>query len=183
MKRGPKSLLTPKLQKKICDLLANCNTILTACHACGIGEKTYFRWCELHPTFLTATREARARAKIKLVNILSKAALKNPVHAAWILERSWPSEYSRVSVERVEEVGEKADAKKFDVNILYSCGNRTFAELTDFPNLENNSPEVAAEKQRRLTGESDTPAEAQAPISLSEDDSAPAVVRAYSNRR
>jgi hypothetical protein len=35
---------------------------------------------------------------------------------------------------------------------LYSCGNKTFSELTNFPNLETDSPEVGREKQRRLLG-------------------------------
>ena len=30
MKRGPKSLLTPKLQKRLCDILGDANTIQTA---------------------------------------------------------------------------------------------------------------------------------------------------------
>jgi hypothetical protein len=58
-----------------------------------------------------------------------------------------------------------ADDKKFGVNILYSCGNKTFSELTDFPNLEADSPEVAREKQRRLLGET---AKAPAPKTISD---------------
>ena len=154
MKRGPKSLRTPKLQKRICEILADANTIQTACDACGIGEKTYFRWCQKHPTFLTATREARARAKIKLVDIVRNAARINAKHAEWLLERSWPNEYARV--ERVEQVNE-ADDKKLALNILYSTGNHTLAQLLDFPNAETDTLEVAQQKQARLMGEAPAP--------------------------
>jgi hypothetical protein len=53
----------------------------------------------------TATREARARAKIHLVDIIRNAAKTNANHAQWLLERSWPNEYART--ERIEQVGEK----------------------------------------------------------------------------
>jgi hypothetical protein len=154
-KRGPKSLLTKKLQAAICEILSNANTISTACAACGIGEKTYFRWCEKHPTFLTATREARARAKIQLVDIIRNAAKTNAFHAHWLLERSWPNEYART--ERVEQIGEKADEKALSCNIFYDLGGHTLAELTDFP-VEGDSPEVTEQKQARLTALGSTPA-------------------------
>src|SRR5207244_7835358 len=110
-----------------------------------------FTLCEKKPSFLAATREARARAKIQLVDILSNAAKTNPNHAQWLLERSWPDEYSRVSVERVEQVGEKADDKR-GLTILYQTGNQPLAELLNFPVHSSmyDSPEVAREKQRRL---------------------------------
>jgi hypothetical protein len=146
-KRGPKSRRTPALQRALCRLLADAQTIKTAAAACGIGEKTFFRWCEKHPTFATATREARARAKIKLVNIVRNAANKNPVHACWLLERSWPGEYSRVSVERIEQVETKADS---GIKILLQTGDKTLRELIDFPNLETDSEEEQARKQAAL---------------------------------
>jgi hypothetical protein len=36
---------------------------------------------------------------------------------------------------------------------MYSLGNHTLAELTDFPNAETDSPKVVNEKQRRLLGQ------------------------------
>jgi hypothetical protein len=150
-RRGRKSLFTLKLKKRICDLLANANTIKTACDACGIGERTYFNFAQKYPAFLAATREARARAKIYLVGIVRKAAKTNAKHAEWILERSWPSEYARV--ERIEQVDEKADENKMVVNIFYDTGNQSLAQLLDFPNAETDSPKVGREKQRRLLGQ------------------------------
>ena len=111
-KRGPKNLLEvdPTLQKRICDILADANTIRTACDACGISERVYFDWCQKFPAFYAATRKARAQAKIKLVGILSNAAKTNPNHAQWLLERSWPDEYART--ERIEQVNEPAGNRK-----------------------------------------------------------------------
>jgi len=36
--------------------------------------------------------------------------------------------------------------------IYYQTGNKTLAQLLDFPNAETDTPEVANEKQRRLLG-------------------------------
>jgi hypothetical protein len=94
-KRGRKSLLSPQLQQKICALLAAGNTIKTVVDAVGISERVYFDWCERNPHFLQATTRARAKAKIKLVAIITDAAEKDPKHAEWLLERSWPDEYGR----------------------------------------------------------------------------------------
>jgi hypothetical protein len=72
----------------------------------------------------------------------------------WLLERSWPQEYSRVSVDRVEQIGEKAD-QKVGVQIYYSCGKSTLAQLLDFPVLGTDAPKVGREKQRRLLGQTE----------------------------
>ena len=150
MKRGPKSLLTKKLQAAICEILANGNTIETACAACGLAERTYFNWCQKNAAFYAATRKARAKAKIKLVAIIQNAAKTNANHAQWLLERSWPNEYARV--ERVEQIGE-ADDKKLNLSIYYDTGGIGMEKLTDFPNAETDSPAEAAAKQKRLLGE------------------------------
>src|SRR5438067_12944053 len=72
--RPPKGLLTPQLQKRICDLLADANTIKTACDACAIGERTFYDWVERYPAFAAAISRARSRAKTKLVAVIRKAA-------------------------------------------------------------------------------------------------------------
>jgi hypothetical protein len=64
---------------------------------------------------------ARARAKIKLVDIIRNAARTNANHAQWLLERSWPNQYART--ERVEQTGEKPEDKNFGCRIFYDTGN------------------------------------------------------------
>jgi hypothetical protein len=97
----------------------------------GIGERTYHDWVQNNPAFAAATREARARAKIKLVAIISKAAKTDARHAEWLLERSWPAEYSRVTVERVEQIGD--EPKTVGVNIFYDTGGEGIEKLLAFP--------------------------------------------------
>ena len=92
-KRGRKSLLTAPLQKQICDLLAQGHTIVTVCDAVGLGERTYFEWCERHPHFAQATTRAIGRSKIVLVE---KIRASDDWRAqAFLLERRWPDEYGR----------------------------------------------------------------------------------------
>ncbi len=95
--RGRKSLLTPKLEEKICALLEQGNTIKTVAGATGISERVFYEWCERHPHFLQATTRARAKAKIKLVKIITDAAAVDARHAEWLLERSHPQEYGRAT--------------------------------------------------------------------------------------
>ena len=94
--------------------------------------------------------------------IVRNAAKTNAKHAEWLLERSWPNEYARV--ERVEQIGEKADDKSVGVQIYYQTSNKTLAQLLDFPNLETDSPKVARQKQARLMGQP-SPAPSQEKIS------------------
>ena len=179
-RRGPKSLLTPQLQKRICDLLAAANTIKTACDACGIGERTFYDWMERYPAFAAAVHRARAKAKMKLVRVIIDQAPDDWGAAAWALERSYPKEYARVTVERVEPFEEKKESKP--LTILYQTGNHTIAELLDFPNVETDSPEAGREKQRRLLGQTaKTPAQPE-PEKIS-DAPAPSVVnKAFTGR-
>jgi hypothetical protein len=82
--------------------------------------------------------------------------------AAWILERSWPDEYARVSVERVEPLEENNESKP-GLMILYNMGGKSMQELLDFP-TDQDPPEAAAEKQRRLLGQTE---KASAPETIS----------------
>ena len=154
-RKGPKGLFTPQLQKRICDFVADGNTFKTACDAFGIGERTLYDWIERYPAFAAAVYRARAKAKAKLVRVITNAAPKDWRAAAWILERSWPNEYARVTVERVEE--EKDESKP--LTILYQTGNQSLTELLSFPihssitKQEADTPQTGAEKQRRLLGQ------------------------------
>jgi len=113
----------------------------------GIGERTFYDWMERYPAFAAAVHRARAKAKMKLVRVIIDQAPDDWRAAAWALERSYPKEYARVTVERVEPFEEKKESKP--LTILYQTPSGGLAQLLDFPDADD-PPEVAAEKQRRL---------------------------------
>ena len=119
----------------------------------------------------------RAKAKAKLVRVITNQAPHDWRAAAWILERSWPDEYART--ERVEQIGEKADDKSVGVQIYYQTGNKTLAQLLDFPNLETDSPKVARQKQARLMGQ---PSPAPLPEKISDAPPPKVVPKAFTGR-
>jgi hypothetical protein len=128
-KRGRETLLTPALQKRLCKFLADANTISTSAAACGISERTFFRFRE-EPAFLAAVSRARAKAKAKLVKVITDQAPRDWRAAAFLLARSWPKEYGQ----RVEITEETAEApRQKGCTIYYDVGNGTLAELLDFP--------------------------------------------------
>jgi len=92
-KRGPKSILTPQLQKHICESLEKCNTIKTAAAYCNVSERSVFSWISTNPSFAAAV--SRAKAKAKLVKVIVDASPKDFRAACWLLERSYPGEYAR----------------------------------------------------------------------------------------
>jgi hypothetical protein len=130
-KRGRETLCTKARTKRLSALLRDGNTIVTVCHAEGIGERTYFDWCERYPAFAAAMRKARAAARIRLVSIIRKAAIRNPFHAQWLLERVFSSEFARTETRIIEQKAE--EPKTVGRRIFYDLGNGTLAELLDFP--------------------------------------------------
>jgi hypothetical protein len=111
-----------------------------------------------NPSFTAAVYRAPAKAKAKLIRVITNAAPRDWRRAAFLLSRSWPDEYART--ERIEQT-DKTDEKSLPLTILYQNGDKTLAELLDFPNAETDSSEAGREKQRRLLGQ--TTAEAPVP--------------------
>jgi hypothetical protein len=95
-KLGRKTLLTAHLQKKLCALLENANTVKTACGACGISERVFYEWAAEKPHFAQATNRARSLAKIRLIGIIMAAAPKDWRAAMELLSRLAPAEFGRV---------------------------------------------------------------------------------------
>jgi hypothetical protein len=148
MKRGPKSKLTPQLQKQICESLEKCNTIKTAMQSAGVSERVFYDWMKNNPSFAAAVYRARAGAKMKLVRVIIDQAPKDWRAAAFLLERSWPDEYARA--ERVEQVDEKKDV---GLTILYDTGGQTMEQLCNFPihpsmTTDDDPAKQAAEEAR-----------------------------------
>jgi hypothetical protein len=104
-KHGRRSLLTPALQKRICQLLAKGNTIVATCDHVGIAEATFHQWCEARPEFLESTSRARGKARIRHVQTLTKAAREDWRAAAWMLSHIWPQEYSEQNRTEVALLG------------------------------------------------------------------------------
>jgi transposase len=180
MKRGPKSKLTPQLQKHICESLEKCNTIKTSMQNAGLSDRVFFDWVKNNPSFSAAVYRARAKAKMKLVRVIIDQAPNDWRAAAFLLERSWPQEYART--ERIEQVNEQADDKKLNLSIYYDTGGVGMEKLTTFPihpsmKQEHDSPEVEREKQRRLLGQ--TTAEAPVPETAVAETPPPKVVPKY----
>jgi hypothetical protein len=95
-KLGRKTLLTQKLQAKLCQLLENASTIKTACGAVGISERVFYEWAAEKPHFAQATNRARSLAKIRLIGIIMAAAPKDWRAAMELLSRLAPAEFGRV---------------------------------------------------------------------------------------
>jgi hypothetical protein len=156
--RGRETLCTKARIKRLSALLRDGNTIVTVCHAEGIGERTYFDWCERYPAFAAAMRKARAAARIRLVRIVRKAAISNAFHAQWLLERVYAKEFARTETRIIEQ---KAEEPRPSVQIWYDCGGETMEQLLDFPKM-GDPPEIVAAKQARLLGQPvETPSEAR----------------------
>lgn len=144
-KLGRKTLLNPALCQKICDLLADANTIATVCDACGIDERTFHNWVErgekeargeFFHFFQSATR-ARATAKIKLVKIVTTLAVKDWRAAAFLLERSWPEDYGRRAPEEVESTKK---TQQFPPNIKINIHTDDESELAVLIMEESRKP-------------------------------------------
>jgi hypothetical protein len=93
-RKGRRSLYTPALQKRICQLLAKGNTIVATCDHVGISDRLFHQWCEDRPHFLQATMRARGKARASLVKVIADAAKKDWRAAGWLLSHCWPAEYS-----------------------------------------------------------------------------------------
>jgi hypothetical protein len=101
--------------------------------------------------FADAVTRARAEARIKFVKEIKRLSADDWRGWAWLAERMFPSEFGRseprtIIVERPKE--EQA------LTILYSCGDKTFKELTNFPIHESMVvpgywEKIEREKQRQ----------------------------------
>ena len=162
-KRGRETLCTKARTKRLSALLRDGNTIVTVCHAEGIGERTYFDWCERYPAFAAAMRKARAAARIRLVSIIRKAAIRNPFHAQWLLERVFSSEFARTETRIIEQKAE--EPKKFGVNIFYDTQGVGIDQLLRFPKHQSLIDHERELEQANANAKPDDDAVTEAPES------------------
>ena len=129
-----RSKLTREIQRKICDLLAAGNTVVTACDDAGIGSRTFHDWIERGEAeqrgpnyeFCRAVARARAEAKRRLTARIISAAERDWKAAAWILEKLFPGEFgANAEIE--------AKSNNVGVKIYYDTGGQSLQELLEFP--------------------------------------------------
>src|SRR6266566_5013569 len=102
MKRGRRSILNQKMQRKICGLLSQGSAIKSACIICGLGERTFYDWREKGKAgegpfarFFAAVTRARETHKADLIERIVAATKADWKAASWLLERQFPNEFAR----------------------------------------------------------------------------------------
>ena len=103
------SKLTAEVQQRIVDAIAAGNYMETAAHYAGIHKDTLYEWLkrgraakkgdETYTAFAQAVEEALARAEIRDVALIARAAEHVWQAAAWRLERRYPEKWGRRKVE------------------------------------------------------------------------------------
>jgi hypothetical protein len=106
---GPKSGLTPQLAEKLAQMIAAGNHTTVACAALGIAKSTFYDWwARGDPTrdeprdagfraFRERIEQAKAEGEAQLVLRIRQDATRNVQSAIWLLERTHPERWARVS--------------------------------------------------------------------------------------
>lgn len=102
MPAGRPLTLTPELCGLICQAIRDGNYREVAAKWAGVPVRTFLRWCARgkkeesgpYSDLWHAILEAEADAEIKMVDAVMKAAVSDPRHAQWWLERKFPERWS-----------------------------------------------------------------------------------------
>ena len=102
MPTGRPSILTPDVQRRLCEAVGAGNTRHDAAEYAGIGESTLRAWVAKGKrqrrgkfrVLLAAVKKAEADAVVRNVAIIQKAASKTWQAAAWWLERKRANDWS-----------------------------------------------------------------------------------------
>jgi transposase-like protein len=103
MSKKKKNKLTPEMIKIAAKLIEEGNYISHVAQALGIERRTFYTWLEqgkkathgLKREFYEAVTQAEAKAVLRNIKIIQKAAETNWQAAAWWLERKFPEEFGR----------------------------------------------------------------------------------------
>ena len=103
MPTGRPSILTPDVQRRLCEAIAAGNTRHDAAEYAGIAESTLRAWLAkgkrqrrgMYRALLAAVKKAEADAVVRNVAIIQKAAPKSWQAAAWWLERKRAKDWSQ----------------------------------------------------------------------------------------
>lgn len=102
---GPEPMLDDELTAKVAAMLSAGNYLDVACSAAGISKGAYRKWMlmgrspkhPLHQRFRERVEQAQAVGEARNVTIIAEAARTNWQAAAWLLERTNPERWARVS--------------------------------------------------------------------------------------
>jgi hypothetical protein len=98
---GRKTRLTPELADQLVSLLRGGVPLATALAAVNLPKSTYYDWVgAMTPVslrFVERVEEARAFGEAALVSRIASASREKWEAAAWLLERTVPERYARLS--------------------------------------------------------------------------------------
>jgi hypothetical protein len=120
MPTGRPTVLTPDVQRRICDAIAAGNTRHDAAEYAGVGASTVRTWLAKgrrqhrgkFRAFLTAVKKAEADAVVRNVAIIQKAGTTKWQAAAWWLERKRGEDWSQNKDEIHQLAKEVQELKK-----------------------------------------------------------------------
>ena len=94
-KRGRKCTYSLEKADLIIKYLEAGNTKKASYEALGIDAMTFYRWVQKYENFANRIKEAEARAEIRNVAIINKAAQTSWQASAWWLERRRKEDYGK----------------------------------------------------------------------------------------
>jgi hypothetical protein len=90
---------TPQLEKALLAAIETGAPYRIACAACSISEDSFTEWRRKDPVFAAQVEKAAGKTALRLLKKIEKCADENFSAAAWILERRFPSDFSRPEVQ------------------------------------------------------------------------------------
>jgi len=134
---GRPSKISDKLVKRLCQLLEEGNTRLASANGSGISDVTFYNWIKKakskdapaeYVDFLSAIKEAEAKAETGHVSNIKMHSFRNWQASAWWLERRKPKDYGKQDRLDVTSKGEKIERKweivdPLPLNGLHTNGN------------------------------------------------------------
>lgn len=118
---GRPTKLTPKVQERVCEAIAQGATYALAAKYAGIHYDTFNEWMKAgeeaesgeFSDFSDAVKEAEGKAAVKWLKKIEVAANKgNWTAAAWKLERRYPQEYGR-------QIHEQQHSGAIELRVVY----------------------------------------------------------------
>ena len=96
---GRRTKYTPETVDKITQAIRLGATYQLACNYAGITYDTFNEWRKAKSEFSEAITQAEGDAAIKWLLLVNKGAQELPQWAAWMLERRYPQEYGKRTIE------------------------------------------------------------------------------------